>query len=106
MRELIRQGFYFARDPLAATALANPAVVTFRPLAIEISDKPEEMGRTVEIKKVRANMLVAIDADNLAISRCVYDRAGSEVSESNPQLESSRQISLCAPSSFPLCPLC
>jgi pyrimidine-specific ribonucleoside hydrolase len=64
-RELIRQGYYFARDPLAAVALANPAVVTFRPLAIEISDKPGEVGRTVEIKNRRANAQVAIDADDL-----------------------------------------
>jgi inosine-uridine nucleoside N-ribohydrolase len=64
-RELIRQGYYFARDPLAAVALANPAVVTFRPLAIEISDKPGEVGRTAEIKNRRANAQVAIDADDL-----------------------------------------
>jgi inosine-uridine nucleoside N-ribohydrolase len=64
-RDLIRQGFYFARDPLAATVLANPAVVTFRPMAVQISDKPEELGRTMEIKKARANVQVAIDADNL-----------------------------------------
>jgi len=64
-REQIRQGYYFAWDPLAAVALANPAVVTFRPLAIEISDNPGELGRTVEIKKRRANALVAIDADPL-----------------------------------------
>jgi pyrimidine-specific ribonucleoside hydrolase len=64
-RELIRQGYYFARDPLAAVALANPAVVTFRPLALEISDKLEELGRTVEAKNRRANAQVAIDADAL-----------------------------------------
>jgi pyrimidine-specific ribonucleoside hydrolase len=66
-RELIRQGYYFARDPLAAAAVANPAVVTFSPLAIEMSDKPEESGRTVEIKAKnrRPNAQVAIDADNL-----------------------------------------
>lgn len=63
--EQIRQGFYFARDPLAAAALVNPAVVTFRPLAIEISDKLGELGRTVEVKNRRANAQVAIDADNL-----------------------------------------
>ncbi len=65
--EMIRQGFYFARDPLAAVAMANPAVVTFRPMAIEISDKPEESGRTMEnkAKNRRANAQVAIDADNL-----------------------------------------
>jgi inosine-uridine nucleoside N-ribohydrolase len=66
-RELIRQGYYFALDPLAAAAVANPAVVTFIPLAIEMSDKPEESGRTVEIKTKnrRANAQVAIDADDL-----------------------------------------
>ncbi len=64
-RDQIRQGFYFAREPLAAAALANPAVVTFRPLAIEMSGKPEELGRTVEIKNRRANAQVAIDADPL-----------------------------------------
>jgi inosine-uridine nucleoside N-ribohydrolase len=61
----IRQGYYFAWDPLAAAALVNPAVVTFRPLAIEISDKPGELGRTVEIKNRRANAQVAVDADVL-----------------------------------------
>ena len=64
-REFIHQGFYFAWDPLAAAALANPAVATFRPMAIEISEKPGELGRTVQIKKRRANVQVAIDADAL-----------------------------------------
>jgi pyrimidine-specific ribonucleoside hydrolase len=64
-RDLIRQGFYFAWDPLAAVALVNPAVATFRPLAIEISDKPRELGRTAETKGRRANAQVAIDADVL-----------------------------------------
>jgi inosine-uridine nucleoside N-ribohydrolase len=64
-REFIHQGFYFAWDPLAAAVLANPAVATFRPMAIEISDKPEELGRTVEIKKRRPNVQVAVDADSL-----------------------------------------
>jgi pyrimidine-specific ribonucleoside hydrolase len=64
-RDSIRQGFYFALDPLAAAALANPAVATFRPMAIEISDNPEELGRTIEVKKRRSNVQVAIDADSL-----------------------------------------
>jgi pyrimidine-specific ribonucleoside hydrolase len=64
-RDSIRQGFYFARDPLAAAVLANPAVVTFHPLAIQISDKPGELGRTVEIKKGRPTVQVAVDADDL-----------------------------------------
>jgi pyrimidine-specific ribonucleoside hydrolase len=64
-RDSIRQGFYFAWDPLAAVALANSAVATFKPLAIEISEKPQELGRTTEAKKPRANAQVAIDADLL-----------------------------------------
>jgi pyrimidine-specific ribonucleoside hydrolase len=64
-RDQIRQGYFFARDPLAAVAMANPAVVTFRPLALELSSKPEELGRTVEIKNRRAIAQVAIDADPL-----------------------------------------
>ncbi len=56
-----------AQDPLAAAALANPAVVTFRPKAIDISDHPGEEGRTVELrgKNQRANAQVAVDADSL-----------------------------------------
>jgi len=34
-------------------------------MAIEISEKPGELGRTVQIKKRRANVQVAIDADAL-----------------------------------------
>jgi pyrimidine-specific ribonucleoside hydrolase len=65
--DMIRQGFYFAQDPLAAVALANPAVVTFRPLAIEISEHSDELGRTVSVKtkNPRASAQVAIDADDL-----------------------------------------
>jgi pyrimidine-specific ribonucleoside hydrolase len=64
-RDQIRQGYYFARDSLAAVALANPAVVTFRPLSFDISEKPPEIGRTMEVKNRRANALVAVDADPL-----------------------------------------
>jgi inosine-uridine nucleoside N-ribohydrolase len=64
-RDSIRQGFYFAWDPLAAVALANPSVATFKPLAIEISDKTQDLGRTIETKKRRANAQVAVDADVL-----------------------------------------
>ena len=64
-RDFIRQGYYFAWDPLAAVALTSPIVATFRPMAIEISDDPSEIGRTVEVKKGRANVQVAIDANAL-----------------------------------------
>jgi inosine-uridine nucleoside N-ribohydrolase len=64
-RQSIRMGFYFAWDPLAAAALANPAVATFRFMAIEISEKPGERGRTIEIKNRRPNMQVGTDANSL-----------------------------------------
>lgn len=62
-RESIKQGIYFAWDPLAAVALVHPTVASFRPLSIEISDKPAELGRTLEMPRGRANALVALDAD-------------------------------------------
>jgi pyrimidine-specific ribonucleoside hydrolase len=64
-RDHIRQEIYFAWDPLAAVALANPAVVTFRPMAIEVSDQPKELGRTLEVPKRRPNAQVAVDANAL-----------------------------------------
>ena len=64
-RDSIRQGFYFAWDPLAAVALVNPMVATFRPMAIEISEDPKEIGQTMEVKKPRANAQVGIDANEL-----------------------------------------
>jgi pyrimidine-specific ribonucleoside hydrolase len=64
-RDSIKQEFYFAWDPLAAVSLVNPAVATFRPMAIEISNQPNEVGRTVAVKNRRANCQVAIDADEL-----------------------------------------
>jgi len=64
-RDFIRQGFYFAWDPLAAVALVNPSVATFRPMAIEISEAPAEIGCTLEVKQRRANAQVAVDADAL-----------------------------------------
>ena len=64
-RDFIRQGFYFAWDPLAAVALANPAVATFKPMAVEVSDKQGEKGRTLEVKARRANAQLALDANAL-----------------------------------------
>ena len=61
----IRQGTYFAWDLLAAVALANPAVATFKPMAIAISEKQGESGHTVEVKGRRANAQVAVDANAL-----------------------------------------
>ena len=62
-RDSIKQGIYFAWDPLAAVALVHPTVASFKPLSIEISDKAEELGRTLEMPRRRANAVVALDAD-------------------------------------------
>ena len=62
-RDSIKQGIYFAWDPLAAVALVHPTVASFKPLSIEISDKPAELGRTLEMPRRRANAMVALDAD-------------------------------------------
>jgi len=64
-QDSIRQEIYFAWDPLAAVALANPAEATFKPMAIAISEKQGESGRTVEVKRRRANAQVAMDASAL-----------------------------------------
>ena len=64
-RESIREEIYFAWDPLAAVILTSPVVATLRPLAIEISDKVPDVGRTIEVKARRANAQVALDADAL-----------------------------------------
>lgn len=75
-RDLIRQGFYFAWDPLAAVALANPAVVKFRPMAIEISEVATESGRTLEVKNRRANAQVSVDADELRFRESFMNALG------------------------------
>lgn len=64
-REAIRQGYYFAPGPVGAAALTNPLTLTLRPLTIAMSDNPNELGRTLEVKSRRANAQVAIDADDL-----------------------------------------
>jgi purine nucleosidase len=75
-RDSIRMGFYFAWDPFAAAALANPAVATFRFRAIEISEKPGERGRTIELKNRRPNMQVATDANSLRFRDVFMDALG------------------------------
>lgn len=68
-RKFIEQNFYFAWDPLAAVALVERAVVSTRPAAIEVRQKPPEEGRTVEASQGRRNVRVAYDADAAAFKR-------------------------------------
>jgi purine nucleosidase/pyrimidine-specific ribonucleoside hydrolase len=62
-RSAIEQKFFFAWDPLAAVALVDPAVVTTRPMAIEILRNAPEQGRTRELSSRRPNVNVALDGN-------------------------------------------
>ncbi len=68
-RKFIEQNFYFAWDPLAAVAMVERAVLKTRRAAIAIGQKPPEEGRTVEVRRRRANASVAVDADAAAFKR-------------------------------------
>ena len=58
---IVKQGFYYAWDPLAAVALLDRAVVSFKPLHLDIRQNPPEAGRTAETPG-KPNADVAIDA--------------------------------------------
>lgn len=60
---LIRRGYFYAWDPLAAVALVDPDVVTVTPLAIRIEMSGNERGRTVEVPGGIPNARVALTAD-------------------------------------------
>lgn len=77
-REYIQQGFYFAWDPLAAAALVDPRVASFKPIALEISDKPSEQGRTIELQGRRANAQVALNASALRFRKIFLKTLGIE----------------------------
>jgi pyrimidine-specific ribonucleoside hydrolase len=64
-RQSIQGGFFYAWDPLAAVALAHPAVVQTTHLHIDVRQDPPEAGRTVQTPG-RPNARVALDADGAA----------------------------------------
>jgi len=59
----IREGYFYAWDPLAAVALVDVDVVRVTPMAIQIEMTGNEQGRSVEIQGGPPNARVALTAD-------------------------------------------
>jgi inosine-uridine nucleoside N-ribohydrolase len=72
-RASIEGGYYYAWDPLAAAALAEPAVVTTTPMSIEIRRHEPEAGRTAEKPGGKPNAAVALDANAAAFRKLFLD---------------------------------
>ena len=62
-RDYIHDHIFYAWDPLAAAISVNPAIASFTPLRIAISDRPGERGRTREISGRSPNAQVALNAN-------------------------------------------
>jgi pyrimidine-specific ribonucleoside hydrolase len=62
----IREGIYYAWDPLAAVAMVEPGVVRESLLAVEVRQSPPEEGRTAEKVDYPPNASVALSADAAA----------------------------------------
>ena len=79
-RNDIREGIYYAWDPLAAVAMIEPGVVREKALAVDIKLAPPEDGRTAEIPGYAPNASVALTADEAAFGETflrAFTRAGS-----------------------------
>ena len=61
-RQMIKQGYFYAWDPLAGVALLYPRIVKTSSLRIEIRQDPPEEGRTMQTAG-RPNADVAMDVD-------------------------------------------
>ena len=59
----LKDGTYFAWDPLAAVALVEPSVVRVSRLAIEIMQRAPDEGRTRRVPRGKVNAGVALGAD-------------------------------------------
>ena len=55
---MIKAGYYYAWDPLAAVAAAEPALAKFRPASLGVSQKAGEEGRTLARRRGRAHAKV------------------------------------------------
>jgi inosine-uridine nucleoside N-ribohydrolase len=73
-RPHIEGGYYQAWDPLAAVALVEPGALTWSKLAIEISQHPDDLGRTVAMPGHPANANVALNANAAAFKR-IFEQA-------------------------------
>jgi pyrimidine-specific ribonucleoside hydrolase len=79
-RDQIRQGIYYAWDPLAAVAMVEPGVLHESPLAVEVKQAPPEEGRTAERPEYPPNTSVALSADAAGFREIflrAFTRAGS-----------------------------
>ncbi len=79
-RDQIREGIYFAWDPLAAVAMIEPGVVEERPRAIDVRQAAPEEGRTAEMTGYPPNASVALSADAEGFRKIflrAFTRAGS-----------------------------
>ena len=79
-RNEIREGIYYAWDPLAAVAMIEPGVVNESPLAVDVRQGPPEEGRTGEMTGYPPNANVALGADAEAFRETflrAFTRAGS-----------------------------
>jgi inosine-uridine nucleoside N-ribohydrolase len=79
-RNEIREGIYYAWDPLAAVAMIEPGVVHESPLAVDVRQAPPEEGRTAEMAGYPPNASVALSANAEAFQETflrAFTRAGS-----------------------------
>jgi purine nucleosidase len=79
-RNDIREGIYYAWDPLAAVVMIEPGVVQESPLAVDVRQTPPEEGRSAEMPGYPPNANVALGADGVAFGNTflrAFTRAGS-----------------------------
>lgn len=62
-KKLIAEGVFYAWDPLAAVALADPEAVSVTPMTISITEYGNETGRTVAVQDKAPNARVATSAN-------------------------------------------
>lgn len=82
-RDDIREGIYYAWDPLAAVAMVQPDLVHERALAIQVRQSPPEEGRTAEEPGYPPNASVALSADAAGFREtflAAFTRSGSATS--------------------------
>ena len=79
-RDQIREGIYYAWDPLAAAAMIEPGLVKENLLAVDVKQTPPEEGRTAEMPGYPPNASVALSADAAGFQETflrAFIRAGS-----------------------------
>lgn len=80
----IREGYFYAWDPLAAVALVDVDVVRVTPMAIEIEMTGNEQGRSVELQTGAPNARVALTADAAQFRREFLDALAAAPAAKQP----------------------